>query len=134
TVGADLDYRQSMLHEASERLLVIKNEIEGTEGIIISTSIYEGTVIEGILQTIEDLGSDFVIMGTSGASGLKERLVGSETATIIGKSKVPVLAIPIKYTWKKPQEILLATNHFEEEPIILDFIFELAYLFSANIN
>jgi nucleotide-binding universal stress UspA family protein len=134
TVGADLDYRQSMLNEVTDQLLELKNEIGRKDGITISTSVYEGTVTEGILQTIDDLGIDFVVMGTSGASGLKEKLIGSETAAIIGKAKTPILAIPDEYKWKKPEEIVLATNHFEDDPVILDFLFELAYLFSANIS
>lgn len=133
TVGADLEYRQSMLDEVNDRLSALKNSVE-KEGMTIATSVYEGNITEGVFQTIDDLGIDFIIMGTLGASGLKEKLIGSETATIIGKSKIPVLAIPGEYKWKKPEEILLATNYFEDEPTILDFLFELAYLFSANMN
>lgn len=134
TVGADIEYRQSMLDEVNDRLSVLKNKVKMEEDFTVFTTVYEGNVTEGILQTIDDLDSDFIVMGTLGASGLKEKLIGSETATIIGKSKVPVLAIPGEYQWKKPEEILLATNYFEDEPIILDFLFELAYLFSANMN
>ena len=134
TVEADIDYRQSMLDEVNDKLSVLKNKVKMEEDFTVSTTVYEGNVTEGILQTIEDLGSDFIILGTLGASGLKEKLIGSETATIIGKSKVPVLAIPGDYIWKKPEEILLATNYFEEDPVILDFLFEFAYQFSANMN
>lgn len=134
TVEADIDYRQAMLDEANDKLSVLKNKVKMEEDFTVSTSVYEGNVTEGILQTIEDLDSDFIVMGTLGASGLKEMLIGSQTATIIGKSKVPVMAIPGEYKWKKPDEILLATNYFEEDPVILDFLFEFAYQFSANIN
>lgn len=134
TVGADIDYRQSMLDEVNDKLSVLKNKIKMEDDFTVSTTVYEGNVTEGILRTIEDLGSDFIVMGTLGASGLKEKLIGSETATIIGKSKVPVLAIPGEYRWKKPEEILLATNYFEEDPVILDFLFEFAYQFGANVN
>lgn len=134
TVGADVEYRQSMLDEVNDKLLALKNKIEKEAAMTIFTSVYEGNVTEGIRQTIEDLGSDFIVMGTSGASGMKEKLIGSETATVIGKSKVPVLVIPADYKWKKPEEILLATNYFEDEPSTLDFLFEMAYLFNANLN
>jgi nucleotide-binding universal stress UspA family protein len=73
-------------------------------------------------------------MGTLGASGIKEKLWGSRTAAVIGKATVPVMAIPINYTWKKPQKILFATNQFEKDPAILDYIFELADLYMASIQ
>ncbi len=133
TVGADIQYRQSMLDEVYDKLSELKIKVERDE-VSISTSVYEGNVTDGILQTIDDLDCDLVIMGTLGATGLKEKLIGSETATIIGKSKVPIMAIPGEYKWKKPEEILLAINHFEDEPPVLDFLFELAYLFNANVN
>jgi nucleotide-binding universal stress UspA family protein len=134
TVGVDFEYEKSMLDEVKDKLSALENKIEKEERIIVHTSVYEGNVTEGILQTANDWGIDFIVMGTIGSGGLKEKLIGSETATIIGKSKVPVLVIPEEYKWKKPREILLATNHFEEEPAILDFLFEFAYLFGANIN
>ena len=73
-------------------------------------------------------------MGTLGASGIKEKLWGSETGAIIGKTKVPVIAIPFEYKWEKPKKILLVTNHFEKEPVILDFLFELASLYGMEVH
>ena len=134
TVGADLEYRQSLLNEVETKLQTLKDEVERREGVTVFTSVYEGAITAGILQFAVDQRIDFIVMGTSGASGIKEKLIGSETAKVIGKSKVPVLAIPFEYKWKKPEEILLATNKFEDETVIMDFLFEMAYLFSANIN
>jgi nucleotide-binding universal stress UspA family protein len=134
SVGTDFEYEESLLDEAIDKLAELKNKIEKEEEITVSTLVYKGNVTVGILKTVDDLGSDFIIMGTVGASGLKEKLIGSETAAIIGKTRVPILVIPEQYKWKKPKEILLTINHFEEEPAFLDYIFEIAYLFSANIN
>jgi hypothetical protein len=73
-------------------------------------------------------------MGTTGAGSLLRKWWGSKTADIIGKSHVPVLAIPAGYQWKKPAKILLATNHFETEPAILDAIFDLAECYNALVQ
>lgn len=44
------------------------------------------------------------------------------------------MVIPFFYTWKKPDNILLSTNHFEKEPAILDFLFEMADLYMAQVH
>jgi flavodoxin len=35
---------------------------------------------------------------------------------------------------ERPQRFLFATNHFEKDPAILDFLFELADLFMAQVH
>jgi hypothetical protein len=73
-------------------------------------------------------------MDTLGATGLKTVLFGTKTATIIAKSTVPVIAIPFDYTWKKPQNILIAINDAEQDIKIFDPVFLLGKLFGAKIS
>jgi nucleotide-binding universal stress UspA family protein len=73
-------------------------------------------------------------MGTLGATGIKEKLLGSKTASVIGSTDIPLITIPYDYQWKKPEKILLATNRFEEEPNIFNPVFELAYLYMAQVS
>ncbi len=50
-----------------------------------------------VMPTIEDIAKekkiDLIVMGTHGASGLKEYLVGSNTEKIVRRSNVPVIAV-----------------------------------------
>lgn len=73
-------------------------------------------------------------MGTLGAGGMKEKLWGSKTAAVIGKTNVPLMVIPFYYGWKKPEKFLLATNHFEKDPAILEYLFEMADLYMAQVQ
>lgn len=57
---------------------------------------------------------DMVVMGTTGASGLKEALVGSNTASLIGKIKIPLLAVPESARFTPPKEIAFATDYDTE--------------------
>ncbi len=45
-----------------------------------------------------------------------------------------MLAIPSEYEWKKPESLLFATNHFEDDTYKLDFLFEITNLFMAKID
>jgi nucleotide-binding universal stress UspA family protein len=131
-MGFNAEFNQSLLNEARDKLLILKNSIESTEGISVKTYIYKGPVKEAILTAAEE-NFDLIVMGTHGAGGLKEKIWGSHTAAIIGNSKVPVIVIPYEYEWKKPGKILIATNHFEKDPAVLDFPLELADLFDARV-
>jgi len=59
----------------------------------VTTLVQCGPTTPTIRQAIEDQQIDLVIMGTQGASGLKEFLVGSNAEKIVRTSPVPVIAL-----------------------------------------
>ena len=132
--GVNREFNQTLLLEANHEFSRVKSVIKETENIIVESYVSTTSLNESILSLTNEKEIDFIVMGTSGASGLKEKLWGSKTAAVIGKSNVPVLAIPIDYKWKKPYRILLSTNHFEKEPALVDFLFELASLYKAEVQ
>lgn len=56
-------------------------------------SAIQGSVTNVILTFIDNEGIDLVIMGTNGATGMKEYFVGSNTEKIVRFSPVPVIAV-----------------------------------------
>ena len=133
-MGVNREYNLSILNGVKEKLTQLKKNIEETDGIVVDTLISTSALQDTIAKSVNEKNADLIIMGTLGASGIKEKLWGSRTAAVIGKSDIPVMAIPIEYKWKKPQKILLATNKFEKEPAILDYLFELAGLYMAQVQ
>lgn len=133
-MGVNKEYNQSQLHEATEKLTQLKMSIENKEAVVLDTTVFTGGVKESILHLENEKNIELVVMGTNGASGLIQKIWGSKTAAVIGKTTVPVLAVPLEYHWKKPEKILLATNHFETDPEILDIVFELAECYKAKIQ
>jgi nucleotide-binding universal stress UspA family protein len=69
-----------------------------------------GDPIEEIIKTADEKKTQLIIMGTHGSSGLKRVLFGSNTSNVISKSKVPVLAIPQRYRFKKIETIVYASD------------------------
>lgn len=117
------------------KLNELKSTVSDTyNGISIQTEIIFGTVATSILHYAEKIHAEIVVMGTKGASGIKEILVGSVAGTVIGRSRVPVLAIPYEYLMEEPDAIVLATNRFEKNLQLLDKVVELASLFNAAIH
>ncbi len=129
------EYNLSVARKLNEELKVQKRKVAmANPGITVSAELYSNEVKSSIVDASETLGSDLIVMGTQGASGLKNFFMGSVTAKVIGRATVPVLAVPRLYKWKDPENILLATNNFETHPEILDTIFKLVDLFKANLH
>lgn len=76
---------------------------------------------ETILKESKKLRSGLIIMGTKGASGIKKAILGSNTASILGASHIPVLAVPERANFKPFRNVIYATdlNHLEEELSVL---------------
>lgn len=86
---------------------------------------------EAILSTIENEQIDLVVMGTKGASGLKEIFIGSVTSHIMEKASCPVLGIPENCSYNKGiQNILFSSDFFPEEISALKYALD----FSDNLN
>lgn len=79
------------------------------EGMTVDFHALEGPVTPVIRQFIKDHNIDLVVMGTRGASGLEEYLVGSNTEKIVRYSPVPVFAIRRSVDLDKVRNIVFPT-------------------------
>ncbi|WP_165930042.1 universal stress protein [Flavobacterium caseinilyticum] len=69
-----------------------------------------GDPIDTILDVSIKAKVDLIIMGTHGASGLRQILFGSNTVGIISQSTIPVLAVPQDYSFSKIDTIVYASD------------------------
>ncbi len=88
----------------------------------------------GILQHIENNNIDLVVMGSQGASGIKEFLIGSNTQKVVRLSPVPVLVIkdnlPEDFQVKN---IVFASDFREEVMDQFKFFVEFARVLEAKL-
>lgn len=131
-MGVNREYDRQIIEETTTKLNEIKTRVVGTRNVSISTAVYTEAINESINNIIGDKNIDLVVMGTTGASGLKEKIWGSNTASVTQKSKKPVLVIPEEYKWSAPKKILFATNRFEDTDDILQPLFDFVHLFKAQ--
>jgi len=70
-----------------------------------------GTSFNGVLnKEAKKLRTGLIVMGTRGAGGLAKVIVGSNTASLIDSSNVPVLAVPELAEFKSFKNIVYATD------------------------
>ncbi|MFD2915741.1 universal stress protein [Psychroserpens luteus] len=100
--------------EARKELIDLKKQAE----IVNTNSNHEFQVIfssESLLDTIETAVKehkiDLIIMGTKGATGAKEFLLGSNTIQVVKKIKdCPVLVVPDEFDFIEPKQIAFPTD------------------------
>ncbi|UGU14663.1 universal stress protein [Sinomicrobium kalidii] len=91
--------------------------------------------IDTMRQEVEDKDIDLIVMGTKGASGLKEMTVGSNTGDVITKVKCPVLAVPENVAFRPPEEIAFPTDYTLQYSVrVLDTLTFLAEMFQSTIR
>jgi len=102
--------------------------------VAIETCIDKGVESRQIISYSKKNKIDLIIMGTTGASGLKEVIIGSVTVDIIAKSECPVLTVPSNYKHKLIQKILMPTNYALHDLIALKFLFQFSVTKNAAIH
>lgn len=103
-------------------------------GVPIRTSIQSGSMISVIEATIKDENIDLVVMGTHGASGMEEFVVGSNTQKVIRRATCPVLSIPLAFTKEHIGTIVFPTTLKDNQISAFTKLAELQELYHSNIN
>lgn len=105
-----------------------------TGGIETSLFVELGAVIATIEALIEEHKPQEVIMGTKGASGLKEIVIGSNTEKVIRNASVPVWTIPSYSDVMAIKNIVLPTDLDLNQADFIHKVLSLQKLFSATIH
>lgn len=100
----------------------------------ITTSVEYGNPAMAILKLIEEQKSDLVVMGTQGASGIKEILIGSNTEKIVRGSRVPVISVPRAVQASSIKKIVFPNALLEESEDLTLAVKALQNFFKAELH
>lgn len=102
--------------------------------IKISHVLVMGNLIDEIDKIGNDEDIDFVVMGTKGATGLKETFLGTVTTKVMDNIKAIVLAVPSHCQYQSINKILFTTQFKSKDFEAFKKVMELAQLFKAHID
>lgn len=115
----------------------VKRQRRGQSGKEIAThcECLVGFPIPSIVETADKFHADLIIMGTTGATGLRGVLLGSVAAGMIGRTNVPVLVVPKKAQFYPGSSAVFATDfHFRIEAMGLKTLHELLALHKSPLR
>ena len=99
--------------ELKKRIQTLKSDILDDprfKGLQIEAAIEAGLMVPVVKKVAEDEFADLIVIGTMGASGWKEMLVGSNTERVIRHAPCPVLVIPAGVQELKIDRVLVPTT------------------------
>lgn len=111
-----LDFEATLLNELKEKSIKEFKKIttkHGVEGVKVIYEVKFGGVGRMIVDYINAESIDLVIMGSHGASGVREFLIGSNAEKMVRNSPVPVLIL--KNYYKGPIKNIVFPNTLETE-------------------
>ncbi len=112
-----VSFEEALLKELSVKAEKEFNALRiqfGSPTITISERVVFGGTARMISDVIHEEGIDLVVMGTRGASGLRELLVGSTTEKVVRNASCPVMAVK-GYTDVKAIKNIVFPNSLELE-------------------
>lgn len=97
--------------------------------------IIKGNAV-AVITSLGNTGTyDYIVMGTTGASGLKKVFMGSVAGGVISRTTAPVLVVPTGYTFQPVRHILFAvgaTRYTADN--VLDPLREMVTLCGAKVD
>ncbi len=116
TVSTDqiLQLIELKTEEAENNLKTLKKQIE-EKGINAITHVKQEAIDIAINKVVKEHHIDMVIMGSHGASGFAEMIIGSNAQKVVRNSKCPVLILKNELT--SDLEHLVYASNFDEEEV-----------------
>lgn len=100
----------------------------------IETEFETGNLVDTVTKYVKEEQIKMVVMGTQGASGIAERIIGTQASSVIKKVDCPVLSIPTKSKPMKMERIVLAVdNELPIDEVNFLPLLDLARKFSSTI-
>jgi nucleotide-binding universal stress UspA family protein len=124
------EIEKNVVYELNELQLYLTNAY----GIKSSIKVGIGNIAEEITKMAKLLKIDLIIMGTHGVHGLDKILFSNNTAQVIAKSPMPVLALPPGVTFRKPKRIVFSTNYHASDIDDIVGIVDFACSLDATIS
>lgn len=123
--------------KAKKKLNNLLNELQADERygqLEMDCLLKEGSAEEEVAELAEGKGADLIVIGITKHSRI-ENIAGENTgAELVGRSQVPVLAIPEKAVFSRPREIVYAAEYREEDLENLEELSQWAKLFDAQLK
>tara|TARA_A100000171_G_scaffold45234_1_gene48746 strand:- start:2124 stop:2972 length:849 start_codon:yes stop_codon:yes gene_type:complete len=103
-------------------------------GIYVIGSVEVGNPYQSISKAIADHEADLVVMGSKGASGIDEVLIGSNTEKVVRFAKCPVVTIKSEVNLTGIKNIVLATNLEEDQTKLIQKLKEMQKITGAKLH
>ncbi len=130
--GSSIPEVMLFIKKANELLQKIKEQ-PYLNGITINASVQFEKAFDGILSFNKKNEIDLIVMGSHGASGMEEILIGSNAEKVVRLSEIPVLVVKKDTKELKFENFVFASDFSKETEEPFKKMLEFANIFDANL-
>ena len=109
-------------------------EDNNLDKVKISHVLVLGNLIDEIQKIIKHENVDFIVMGTKGATSLKETFLGTVATKVMNNIKAVILAIPEKCKYQPVKNLLFITQYKSADIESFMRVMALTKIFQAHID
>ncbi|WP_396186417.1 universal stress protein [Flavobacterium sp.] len=102
--------------------------------IRMSHRLMDGNLLHNIKKAIKEEKIDFIVMGTSGATGWEAFFIGTNTGNVLTAVDVPVLSVPLESKFKKIETIGFTTRYRAKDKKALKDVLKIAKKTNAQVK
>ncbi|QCK13613.1 universal stress protein [Mangrovivirga cuniculi] len=103
------------------------------DGLDVETIVKIGNPYQNITKKIAALNADLVIMGSKGAHGMDEVMIGSNAERVVRYSKHPVITVKDPIRLEQIKSIAFATDYTETQENLLNHFDRLLEVMDAEL-
>lgn len=128
------DYEKNIADQSNKRLDELAAGLKKKGNLKVNTLTVIGSPKKEILNVSKKIKADLIVMGTHGASGIKEFFIGSNTFSIIKDAKCPVLSVQKDQKSPGFKNILVPFRDKPHSREKVNYAIDLALLYNATIH
>ena len=132
-----LDFESQLLKELKEKAEQEFDKIKEkykADGVKIFSAVHFGPVMQMIRNYANDQSVDLVVMGSHGASGMREYLIGSNAEKMVRKSPVPVIVVKDYVKHSVKNIVFPNTLEIEDQEELVMKVKALQHFFKAQLH
>jgi nucleotide-binding universal stress UspA family protein len=109
-------------------------EERNLDQIKMSHRLMDGSLLYNIKKAIKEEKIDFIVMGTSGATGWEAFFLGTNAGNVLTAVDVPVLSVPLEAKFKKMETIGFTTRYRDKDKKALKDVLKIAKKMNAKVK
>jgi nucleotide-binding universal stress UspA family protein len=118
---------------ATEKLQEMADRIHEESGVVVTVGTEVGRTYKKIAESAKQWHADLIVMGTHGASGPQEHVVGTNTLRTIAEAKCPVISVATHAKKLGFTKILVPIDDSEHSREKIPLALELANAYKSHI-
>jgi len=130
----DAEKGQTLIEIVEEKLGLKAAEIKAQYDFNLITRVAVGSIRDEVIKAAEETGSDIIVLGTHGVSGIKEFFMGSNAFRIVSESLCPVLSVQVTAQQKGFKNILVPIDNSFHSREKLNLAIRFANTYDAQLH